>query len=282
MVDRALEWLDHNRERPVFLFLHTYEVHHPYTPDLETIAGFDADYSGALPPHISVQLLRTINTARIRLEERDRLHITRAYEAEIRSVDNAFGRLIDGLVARDLYDGSLIIFTSDHGEEFGEHGMMGWHSHTLYDELLRVPLIIKRPTGAGAGTRVATQVREIDIAPTILQQVGVPIPASFAGNDLFSELPLTGQPAVSSRDVAPGEESTSIRLDRWKLYDGRLYDLSNDPGETLDVAASHPDEVRRLNERLQDVLRERPRSSPPSIVPDEALNRRLRALGYVE
>ena len=103
----------------------------------ELLAILDGDYDGPLPDEISKELLSSINRGEVVIDERDLDHIKAAYDAEIRSVDQAFGGLLNGLDALGLADNTLLIFTSDHGEEFGEHGVVGWHSHTLYDELLR-------------------------------------------------------------------------------------------------------------------------------------------------
>ena len=166
-VRAGLDWLARGAGRPAFLFLHTYQVHHPYTPDTEYMALFDDGYEGTLPDEISKDLLFSINRGEIAIDERDLEHVKAAYDAEIRSVDAAFGNLLSGLEELGLSDDTLVIFTSDHGEEFGEHGVVGWHSHTLYDELLRVPLVIRFPGDLAAGSTVEAQVRLLDIAPTI-------------------------------------------------------------------------------------------------------------------
>ena len=137
-VDEAIHWIETvetNRHEGFFLFLHTYELHHPYTPKPEDLASIGAEYDGSLAKHISVDLLMRINDGDVEIETGDLEHIISTYDAELRSVDTAFGRLIDFLHEEELYDDAIIVFTSDHGEEFGERGFVGWHSHTLYDEL---------------------------------------------------------------------------------------------------------------------------------------------------
>ena len=91
---------------------------------------------GSLPNEISVDLLQRINRGEVELDANDLSHIISTYDAELRSVDEAFGRLVEFLRDEGLYDNAIIVLTSDHGEEFGEHGFVGWHSHTLYDEFL--------------------------------------------------------------------------------------------------------------------------------------------------
>ena len=137
-----------------------------------------------LPDEISKELLNSINRGETGIDERDLDHIKAAYDAEIRSVDEAFGELLRGLEALGLAGNTLVVFTSDHGEEFGEHGVVGWHSHTLYDELLSVPLLIRFPDGLAAGQTVEAQVRLLDLAPTITSAAGIEAPSTFEGVDL--------------------------------------------------------------------------------------------------
>ena len=102
-----------------------------------------------------------------------------------------------------LYDDALVVVTSDHGEEFGEHGQMGWHSHTLYDELLHVPLLVKLPGSRRAGTTIEETVRGIDVAPTVLATLGKTLPSGFEGHDVlgFWPSPAGAAEVWSSRDV---------------------------------------------------------------------------------
>ena len=151
-VDRAAAWIRGRRSPGFFLFLHTYEVHHPYSPEPDDLALFRGSYDGPLPDLVTVELLKEVNGGKRPVDDRDRQHIVDTYDAEIRSMDRAFGTLVALLKERKLYDAALVIVTSDHGEEFGEHGQMGWHSHTLYDELLRVPLLVKLPKSRRAGS----------------------------------------------------------------------------------------------------------------------------------
>jgi arylsulfatase A-like enzyme len=282
-VGAAIEWMEARRDRPFFLFLHSYEVHHPYTPDDRYLDLFEEDYRGLLPRHISVRLLERLKQ-RPRLDHRDLQHIVNTYDAEIRSVDDAFGDLVDYLKRVGSYDRTLMVLTSDHGEEFGEHGRVGWHNHTLFDELLKVPLIIKLPDSRHGGGTVWQLVRSIDIAPTILAALDVPIPETFDGTNLLELLraehrdPLV---AVSERDH-PRNRSVSIHTGRWKLYDGELYDLEHDPAEQKPVTESHADVARSLQSRLEDVVAARDPGTAVEVQPDRKTLERLRALGYVD
>ncbi|MCP3960108.1 MAG: sulfatase [bacterium] len=228
-VKRAAEWLAEGGE-PFFLFVHTYEVHHPYTPRGDLLARFAGDYRGDLGSRISKELLLEINAGERRIDEDDLAYIAAAYDAEIFSMDAAVGRLLDILRERGLYDDSILVLTSDHGEELGEHGTVGWHSHTLYDELLKVPLIIKLPGSRHAGARVGAQVRSIDISPTILELLHLGPRAEFEGVGLESRMEdpdgARHLPAISQQDTGPEADHTSLRTGRWKLYPNRLFEIS--------------------------------------------------------
>ncbi len=219
-VDAAINWLDDHSDEKFFMFLHTYEVHGPYSPAPHYLSMFDSDYTGDLPDEIDSKLLSKINTGKTAISSDDLEHIKNTYRAEIRSMDNAFGQLIAYLRDKGLYDDTIIIFTSDHGEEFGEHGGVGRHFYTLYDELLHVPFIVKLPGSKLAGTVVEDQVRGLDILPTLLDLLVIDMEASFDGTSL---VPLMlGEDvekliAVSQQDTSDALPPTSIRSAGRKL-----------------------------------------------------------------
>jgi len=282
-VQRGIEWLDSQAREPFLLFLHSYEVHHPYTPSQENLELFEQAYSGSLPDEISIDVLREINNGERALEEGDLAHIIAAYDAEIRSVDAAFGVLIDALKERDLYGETLIVFTSDHGEEFGEHGIIGWHSHTLYDELLRIPLIFKLPASRQAGTVVEELVRGLDIPPTVVGEVGLKIPPEFEGESLVERIakpeiePLF---AVSRLDRRPGHDVDSIRTGEWKLMREGLFNLQKDPEELWLVSDAYT--IGRLRDRLAEMIAAREPHEEVEVVPSDKNLEELRALGYIQ
>jgi hypothetical protein len=222
-VAATIGWIKANAGERFFVFLHTYEVHAPYVPERRHLELFDRGYAGTLPAEISPTLLRDINEGRTRIDEADLRHIVAAYDADVRSMDEAFGTLIRFLREADLFDRTLVVFTSDHGEEFGEHGSVGQHSHTLYDELLRVPLIVKLPRGGFAGRTVEEQVGGIDLLPTILDVVGVASDAPFHGRSLLPLLEgkkLEEPPVLSQLDTTLDPTTTSIRTRERKLIMG--------------------------------------------------------------
>jgi arylsulfatase A-like enzyme len=280
-VERALAWLEEESPSRFFLFLHTYEIHHPYTPSPEDLAAIETAYAGPLPPAISIDLLSGINGGQTPLGPEDLRHIESTYEAEIRSVDAAFAALVEGLRRLGLYDTTLIVFTSDHGEEFGEHGTVGWHSHTLYDELLRVPLLVKYPGGWHAGEKLDAQVRLLDVAPTVLGAVGVERPGVFQGANLTHFI-AGGPPPSPYALSALDEGGTSLRTREWKRIRRELYDLGEDPGETLDVADDNAGVAEKLRRIKVELVTEGPSIGPVDAPVSPELQERLEALGYVQ
>jgi arylsulfatase A-like enzyme len=277
----ARVWLESVRDEPFFLFLHTYEVHHPYTPEPERLALMENGYEGRLPGRISIRVLEKINDGTKALRPGDLEHIVATYDAEISSADAGFGELLDQLRELGRYDSSLLIFTSDHGEAFGERGRIGWHGDTLYDEQLRIPLVIRLPGGRLAGTTVKGQVRGVDLAPTVLSLLGLPIPEEFSGADLDLASRAVPEPAWALAGIDGSPNALAVRTPRWKWYEGRLYDLVADPGERTDVASQHPEVERDLAGTLADLVRSRAPAGETPIEVDEDLRERLEALGYV-
>lgn len=201
----ALEALE-RMEGPWFLLFHSYTAHVPYAPPPEFASLFVDDYAGPLgetidAPHIK-KTVAWMNQGRIPVREEDLRRLETLYDGEVRRADHALGRIFRWLREKDLYDRTVVVVTSDHGEELNEHGVVAWHALTCYEELMRVPLIIKPAGGAppdrerGAssvdspdgsplpGHRVETAVRIIDIAPTILELAGLDPHAAMIGRSL--------------------------------------------------------------------------------------------------
>ncbi len=282
----SIEWLEAEPRSKFFLFLHTYEVHAPYEPDPELFALLEDDSGSLLPTQISVDLIDRLNTdffGRPNFRDADARKVALSYDAEIMSVDRAFGGLVEYLRESGTYDDLMIVLTADHGEEFGEHGTVGGHAQALYDEIIKVPLIIKFPRRAFAAVSVNSQVRIIDIPPTITDVLGIPRPPSFEGADLVDLVngkTRAGLVAISERGNT--RPSYAVRTDRWKLYDGRLFDLAADPREREDVADRY-DVVRRgLELQLAKFLSMKGLDASEEEAPPEEVLRQLRALGYVQ
>jgi arylsulfatase A-like enzyme len=282
-VSRGTAWLRRHDTQPFFLFLHTYEVHHPYTPDGRYLAAVEKDpYRGTFPADSTpLELLDRINNGFLPVSAGDLRHVMATYDAQILSMDEAFGSLIAFLKHRGIYDTTAIIFTSDHGEEFGEHGKVGWHSHTLFDELVRVPLLVHLPGGAHGGATVPQQVRSIDIAPTILRLYGLPPSPHFEGRDLLSLVAGTREPARLAISNLDGGSIASLRSPRWKLIGAHLFDLTADRGETHDVAGKFPEIAACLGALRERLLTARPAVVGRHVGQPSSAEPTLTALGYI-
>jgi arylsulfatase A-like enzyme len=297
-VERASDWI--RATQPFFLFLHTYAVHVPYAPRAPYDRLFDPDYSG--PCRSKVDPLKpsdciTDGQAAPRVLE----HFKALYDGEIRQMDAAFGHFIEQLHASGLAERTCVILTSDHGEEFMEHGKLFHGRIDLYDELLRVPLVVWCPARFPGGRVVDDPVSSIDIAPTILEMAGVPLPKVMDGESLLPVLRDGTSPqrgvtlsevdrSMKSRDLRG--TTVSVRTAEYKLMMStwedapRLFDLRTDPGETWEISQSSPDVVARLKRVLPVSIASLAstngaESGPVAATPDRSTMERLRALGYL-
>jgi arylsulfatase A-like enzyme len=265
------------------------DPHAPYSPP----ARFQP--AGVPPERIGRRFadLEEIRLGRLRTTPEEDAWIRGLYEGEVSYVDEAFGRLIDMLRELRIYDEALIIVTSDHGEEFLDHGGVE-HGHTLYNELLQVPLLIKLPEG-GDRRIVSDFVSTQRIAVTVLEACGVGVgedPVTVGGTSLLAanSSPVAG---VYSTAVLYHEPKESIILDGYKLIREiessahELYDLENDRHEQHDIAGEQPLVAARARSALEahskwsEQLRDSLGSSDKGrFEPDAELIKRLRALGY--
>lgn len=262
-LDRVEQWLDartaEERAKRTALWVHLYDPHDPYEPP-EPFASRFAD---------------------------------RLYDGEVAWTDTLLGRLRSSLEARQLWNDALVVVTADHGEALGEHGETG-HGFFAYETTLRVPLVLRGP-GVPAGTTFAPTLRLIDVAPTVLELLGLPVLDGATGRSLAA--PVTGG-APGPPQTTYAESLTPLVHYQWSdlrvLRDGRwkyilaprpeLYDLTADPGELTDLSASNPATARRLRAELEGLLKaERARAldatSRPALSAETL--QKLGALGYV-
>jgi arylsulfatase A-like enzyme len=284
-VTKAVRWMQRHPDEKFFMFLHTYEVHAPYQPDPEFMEIFDAGYAGELGDQIPMRLLLDINEGKTTVDEPDVRHIVNAYDAEIRSMDRAFGLLVRFLAARELLEKTIVIFTSDHGEEFDEHAQIGRHSFALYDEVLRVPLIIRLPGSRLASTAVAQPVRSIDILPTLVELLGLESSDQFEGSTLTPLMrgrKSADRVAVSQVDSRNDPSPISIRTGGEKLilgtrlfvegapyrwYESKVELTGAPPGITLPIESLHRPRRFRISvngEPSKEILL-RPRKQPLTV-----------------
>jgi arylsulfatase A-like enzyme len=191
------------------------------------------------------------------LSEHDVDTLTTLYDAETYFTDRELGRLFDTLRERELYEDTLVIVTSDHGEAFGEHDGFG-HYKALYEELVRVPLVIHVP-GQESKT-VDSQVGLADLSPTVLDYLGLETPDTVSGESLRPLIEGDRSERVDERHVIGHGDPLGVRTERWKYIwwvrdgdepiDAELFDLRADPEETTDVSADNPKLVEAFDEYL--------------------------------
>ena len=286
ITDRAIGWLREHRNDRLFLFVHYYDVHSDYRSRPEYERQFVGPYAGIVDG--TTPQLAAGQLGRITFDEADRRHLIDLYDAGIRQMDDEIGRLLTVVGAGDE---TLLIVTSDHGEEFLEHGGL-MHGKTQFEEVLRVPLIM-RGAGVPAGLRVATTVSLIDLMPTILTAVGLAVPAGLDGSDL-SPTWREGGAELGERyffgeaDHHKNEAiMRAVRHQKDKLHRNRLtgvetlFDLETDAAELVDVAASRPKIVAALRAQF-DRLPPLPRLSGAAVRLNQEQEEKLRSLGYVE
>lgn len=304
-VDKALRWIHSTAGQPFFLFLHTYAVHLPYAPEPPYDRMFtDPDYTGPCKDEVTQWAERTCFAGKA--PDTPVLENVKAlYDGEIRSMDAMFSSFLGRLDDAGVLDNTCIIITSDHGEEFNEHGRFFHKRADLYDELIRVPLIAWCPKRFAGDSTVDEQVSLTDITPTILQLAGAPLPATLDGTSLLAA--IHGHAAPKSDAVVSEVDGSiekregvtvAVRTERYKLMAQsdsealRLFDLEEDPGETENLSASHTEVASQLRGSLASsslsssasVAAKAPLPAPASSRPalDPAIEERLRALGYVE
>jgi arylsulfatase A-like enzyme/Flp pilus assembly protein TadD len=256
VTDRALEWLA-AAPRPFFLWVHYYDPHLDYRPPDPFAERFASN----------------------------------PYDGEIAYVDSQLGRLLATIEGRESGRKRLVLVTSDHGESLGEHGE-STHAYTLYDAVLRVPLVL-HGSGVPEGRVVESLVRAVDVAPTLIELAGLP---ALSGVDGASFAPVLADVAVAVPRVAYAETLATRIEQGWSpLFAARseryllvraprpeLYDVARDPAQLENLAARDSQPERSAIDALSEFLDERLAGSvdaTPLAIDDESLDS-LRALGY--
>jgi arylsulfatase A-like enzyme len=286
----AIRWLKGSRGRPFFLFLHFYDVHSDYV----SLPQYEQMFVRAPSSTIdgtTTQLLELRNSES-EVRKADQEHLLDLYDAGIRQLDDGLGRILHVLDERGLLDETLIIVTSDHGEEFFEHGDV-LHGRTHFQEVIRIPLIMRGP-GVPRGERVGAMVSLLDVAPTVLAALGIPPPEGLDGIDLrrFWRDPGDAAPArllyteADHNNTRP-DVRRSVRDGRFTLHLDRtadawaLYDLEEDPREQVDVLPRHSETGALLTKELEGFMVDEAIGEAIGPLSEEE-KQRLRALGYLE
>ena len=278
---KAVDWVRRQDER-FFLFLHFDDPHQPFTQPPEYHQASSREGLARLGFRVPVNLRRRLAGCKAcwvdgRVSEAVKSLANQLYDEEIRYVDDRIGRFLDELRRLDLYDDSVIAFVSDHGETLWSHyEFFGHGGANQHDELIRVPLIIKPPTGRGfrSGAVVASRVAAFDLMPTLLELAGLEPPGDLDARSLRGLLRAGAGEAEGDRVVfSQSAVSAAYLRDRWKyllpvgrgagarlgaqprLVAEELYDMVADPGELRDLAAEEPALLRALRqEAIEHVI----------------------------
>jgi len=295
VTDQAIRFLEARGDSDFFLFLHYYDPHWHYDPPAPYDRAFDPAYQGeATGVWWDFKELGADS-----IDPRDLHHIRALYDGEILYTDRQVERLLQEMKRLGVFENALVVVTSDHGEEFLDHGQ--WeHQKTLYEEQLRVPLVVKLPSGYAGGAeprRVSGQVSLIDVAPTVLDAIGIPAPPSFEGRSLLTargsdadeaeawaetEHTLDGSRKIALRRGASGTKSIfTLKENDLQI---ELFDLGRDPREMhgLDDARSREALESRLAEYLAESAARRDGKTRPEVELDPEDLERLRSLGYLK
>jgi arylsulfatase A-like enzyme/tetratricopeptide (TPR) repeat protein len=265
VVDASLAWLEGQKDKPFFAWVHLYDPHAPYEPPEPFLSEYRQKGKG----------------------------LVSLYDGEIAFMDSQIGRLVEWLGKSGLGSNTLVVLVGDHGEDLQSHGE-GTHGFFIYDSVAHVPFLVVPPFKELRGVRVRSQVRTADLFPTVLEFVGIESPVKVHGRSL---LPRMFDPETDDRSFAYGESLTPsilygwsplyfLRTTRFKFIDAprpEFYSIAQDPGEERDVQQKYPDRALTMKKALDRLIAETsagaPKPQPANL--DKETMERLAALGYV-
>ncbi len=292
LTDRAITWLEGHRDQAFFFWLHYFDPHLPYTPPAQYLPP------GTPPPRIGTALyhdkFHSIRSGYFVPTAEEVAWIRGLYDGEVRHVDTHVARLLAALKRLGIYEDALIIFTSDHGEEFWEHGGFE-HGHSVHEEVVRVPLMVKLP-GASRTGRISTVVSTGSILPTVLDLCGVAqdtAPVAYPSLRPYWTGAAPPEAPVASTGCGYYEDQLAIRTNAVtyikRLLSGRecVYDAARDPHELLPTGDDTlVDAARELlsvwHARVADLRKQVGRVAQQGVHLDDRMLQRLRSFGYVE
>ena len=306
LLARAKGWLRARADRKFFLWIHLFAPHRPFAPSSLLAERFDPGYRG--PIDGSIEQMRAITASGVDPAPEDLAHMIALYDAEIRGLDGHVDDLLSTLDDLGLADRTLVAFTADHGEELYERNRYFSHSASIYDTVLRLPLVLRWPGHVPAGRLVPGIAEAIDIAPTVLDVAGIPVPPAMRGRSLRGVMEGRVPPDRAHAAFAELEDRiVSARTERWRYIHNpgnhafpmeggetgmvfpigtrELYDLSLDPGERHNRAADSPEVVAELEALVLDWMaahdwEEASRRHAEHEIPDD-VRESLEAIGYI-
>ncbi|MCK6446801.1 MAG: sulfatase [Planctomycetes bacterium] len=291
-VAEVRKWIEQADDRPFFAFVHLWDVHYDYLAHPGILELFDPDYQGSLDA--SAFLLNP--AIKPDMDPRDLQHVIALYDNEIRFTDDHVKDLLALFEWKAEKENLIVVITADHGDEFFEHGRKG-HQQTLYDEVVKVPLVARWPAKFGNPRVVKEQARLIDLMPTLATAAGAKAPEFVQGRDLFGPLSrgdaLAKEPALLELSVLPYDLRV-LRTESLKTGEGSVgggekkrfgFRLDRDPRETTPLAADDPELARGIEAlhglvQSSRALNDRLGADPERATVDPKLEAWLDQLGY--
>lgn len=286
----ALQLLDQRGDdQPLFVFLHTYRAHSPWAQD-DRFADAEAPYAGPLAKlDLTDDVLGALARGDIPAGEAEQREVNRRYDAAVRRLDAFVGAFLQGLDARVPARDRLVIITSDHGEHLFQHGHIA-HGHSLFDAVLRVPLLISWPGGEPRAVSLAPAAG-VDVVPTVLQVLGLPTPEFMPGRGLQA-----ATAASVLRVSQHADQAHAVERAGWKLVTAKhgaesdggmaraLFQRTSDPGETRNLLEHEPERAAQLARALAAWQAAHPPAQVTEVAEaelDTELLATLRELGYL-
>jgi len=293
---RIIKWIEKNKKEKFFLWVHYLEPHYPMNPPLAYSKLFlDYNYN-TIEPKVKISdndvfglggIPRRL--ANLNNDITDLNYYINLYDTTIRYADDQIGELVQYLKKMGLDNKTVIIISSDHGESLGEHDLYFTHGFQLYEGLVRVPLIIKGAAPFLKKKKIAAQVQQVDIAPTILEILKIKKPLSMIGTGL---MPLIKGNDDYSREYAfsfLGGDKIAVRTNEWKLIytfnnkEYELYNLKDDPGELSNVVSAEKEKFVFLKNKMDTFVKDKkPCPEKHRVILGEDEKEKLKSLGYAQ
>jgi choline-sulfatase len=296
----AGDWIEKHKDERFFTYVHTIDPHVPYDPPDEFLSLYKkGEYAGQVAPRKTPDQLAEAkkNPPKITFSPADKQYLKDLYDGEVSYHDHYLGLFIERLQKLGLYDDTVFVVTADHGEEFDEHGSWG-HGHSVYQELLWIPYIVRFPGVVPAAKRISEATSSMTIFPTVLEAAGVPLPSVLEEKSVLSWLRGGPPPAVPVAFSDFLDDRRVIRAGRWKLIlrgtNETMFDLGSDPTEQKELErGKSPIAARYTTLLLGQFLGARDRRNwlranqgqgvkleKENAAIDETLREQLKAIGY--
>ena len=297
----AGDWVEQHKDERFFAYVHTIDPHVPYDPPAEFLNLYTkgAEYTGQVSPRKTPDQLADAKKSppKVTFNAADKQYLKDLYDGEVSYHDHYLGLFVERLKKLGLYDDTIFVISADHGEEFDEHGSWG-HGHSVYQELLWIPYIVRFPGVVPANQRIKQTVSSMSIFPTIMEAVGAPAPSTLEGQSVLSWVRGGPPPAAPVAFSDFLDDRRVIRAGRWKLIlrgtNETFFDLEKDPEEQKELDRSrYPVAARYTTLMLGQFLGSRDRRTwlrgeqgqgvkleRENANIDETLREQLKAIGY--